>query len=374
MGAVVLGWSCPAAALDLTAGSGAANGCPPSGRGVAATIGAVAWLQPAPVAAYDNYGGNHYAPDRGNDRGIAIAFSEISGASHGLCLGVVYRHDYWGFASKDILDVLNGNYRDQLFDPARSYALAGKFSGFETTGLRLRKVLQFDVRQGWSLKVGAGVSLLYGLNGQRQSVSGDVTATSEFWARGAGVWDRIQSNIGEDDFNPYVKRGHPRALGYSTDLQVLLRTPRGWQADLTVMDAYGRLHWRDLPRSVKTLDNNEIGYNLNLDQNAAITGIDSIVSMKQRIEPKMHLAVITPPLRGYSVVVSDDVMQGLHFAAVGLRRDTGASTLDVSYDLRTQAVTLALGRSAFRVALSMDGVQPGRANVLGLAVQAARVW
>lgn len=372
-GASLLGLPFSAAALDLTAGSGAALGCPASGRGVAVTTGAVAWLQPAPVVTYDNYGGDRYAPAQAGNRGIGVGFAELTGAAYGMCIGAIYRHEYHGRASRDLLDALTGNHHDRLFDPGRSYALSMNFDAFQATGLRLRKVLDFELRGDWSLRVGVGASVLKGLRGQRQSVQGGIVATSGSWATGTGTWLRVHSSL-DEGFNPYVQRGNPRGIGYSTDVELLARSRDGWEVGLTVMDLYGRLHWRDLPQAAKYLDNTEISYNANLDQNAAITGMDSIVALKQRIEPKYHLVLVSRSLRGWSAVVSDDAVAGVHFPAMGARYRSDARSADLSYDLRTRAVTVAMGTPAFRVSVTSDDARPGRANVLGLALQTAYAW
>ncbi len=374
VGTALLGLSLSATALDLIAGSGAASNCPTSGRSVAATVGAVAWLQPAPVTTYDDYGGDYYAPDRASNRGVGIGFAEIAAAGFGLCVGAIYRHEYLGVASKDLLDVLIGSRHDQPFNPGRTYALSMDFSAFQATGLRLRKVFEYDLRKSWSLKIGVGASFLNGEKGQQQSIRGDIAANSGSWATGTANWLRVQSDLDADDFNPYVTRGDPRALGYSTDLELILRSSSGWEANFAVMDLYGSLHWRDLPMSVKQLDNAQIAHNENLDQNAAVVGLDSVISLKRRIEPKYHLALVTRPLHGWSAVVSDDAVEDLHFPAIGVRHRAGAHSVDLSYDLRTEALTLAVGMSALRLSLSMDNSDPGRANVLGWVLQSAYAW
>lgn len=373
-GAGLLGLSFCASALDLTAGSGAAQGCPASGDGVTATAGAVAWLQPAPVVSYDDYGDDHYKPALSGNRGVGVGFGELTAVTHGLCIGAVYRHEYHGLASRDLLDALVGNKNGQQFDPGRSYALFLDFNAFQATGLRLRKVLDFNLREDWSLHAGIGASLLKGLKGQYQSLQGDITASSGSWARGSATWLRMQSDVDYEDFNPYVPRGKPQAFGYSTDVQLTARSREGWEIDFIAMDIYGRLRWHDLPRSVKHLDNAEISYNANLDRNAAIEGQDSIVSFSQHIEPKYHLALTTRPLNGWSAVLSDDAVGGLHFPAMGARHCFGASSVDLAYDLRTHGVALAWVASSFRVSVATDDVRIGRANVLGTALQTFFAW
>lgn len=129
--------------------------------------------------SYDEYGGEHYAPDRSNNRGVGIGFAELTAAGHGLCIGAVYRHEYLGIASKDLLDVLTGSRHDRPFEPGRDYALSMDFSAFQANGLRLRKVFELELQNSWSMKVGIGASLLNDLKGQQQSIRGAITADSD---------------------------------------------------------------------------------------------------------------------------------------------------------------------------------------------------
>lgn len=373
VGAGLLLLSLSAAALDLTVGSGAASGCSISGRNVAANIGAVAWLEPAPLASYEDYGGDDYSPSHGSNRGVGIGFAEISASGFGLCVGAVYRQEYHARSSKDLLDVVRSSRLDRPFDPDREYDLSMNYDAFSATGLRLRKAFEIDLKQ-CTLKVGVGASLLQGQDGQQQRGGGSIAASSATWATGTAYWDRIQSDLSSRHFNPYVKRGNPRGWGYSTDLELLWTSRSGWEANLVVMDLYGQLRWRDLPRAVKRLDNAEISYNENLDQSASIVGMDSIVDLDQRIPTKYRLAFATRPLGGWSILVSDDAVDDLHFPAVGIRHRSSGHSLDLVYDLRTEASTLTFGASAFHIGFSIDNADPKGASVLGVVLRSVYAW
>jgi hypothetical protein len=372
-GATLFVVSLSAAALDLTAGSGAASGCPTSGRSVSITAAATAWLEPAPVSAYDEVGGRHYAPSHGQNRGVGIGFGEIAASTHGWCVGAVYRREYHGRSSKDLLDVVRSSRNDRPFDPDRTYALAMQYNAFTASGVRLRKAFELDFTQS-TLKIGVGATLLKGQEGERQRGQGSIAAISATWATGSAYWDRIQSNLGTDDFNPYVTRGNPSGWGYSTDLELQWKTRTGWEANLVAMDLYGRLRWRDLPRAVKRLDNDRISYNENLDQSASITGIDSIVDLDQRIPAKYRLLLVSRPLQGWSALVSDDAVNGLHFPSIGVRHRAGDRSVDLAYDFRTDGVTLTFAIPALRIALSTDNSDPNRSTALGLALQSVYTW
>lgn len=372
VGASLLALTFPAAALDLTAGSGAASGCPTSGRSLAVSMGAVGWLEPAPVTSYDEYGGRHYSPSEGANRGVGIGFAEIAAATHGFCLGIVYREEYHGRASKDLLDLIRGGHHDDLFDPARTYELALDYEAFSATGLRLRKTFEIAFDES-TLKIGTGASLLKGRDGERHRGLGSITASSSDWATGTAYWDRIKSDLGADDFNPYVERGHPSGWGYSTDLELSWTTRSGWEANLVVMDLYGQLHWRDLPRTLKRLDNAQISYNENLDESATIVGFDSVVDLDQRIPTKYHLALTTRPFKGWSAIVSDDVVDDLHFPSVGVRHRLRDHSIDLAYDLRTEGLTLTFAASAFRIALSAQTAFD-RSTVFGLVAHSMHAW
>lgn len=373
--AVLAGLPHAASALDFTAGSGAARNCPGSGRGAVITAGAIGWLAPAPVVSHDNYGGKRYSPGDGINRGIAVGFAELAAHTNGFCLGVVYRQEYVGSASRDLLDVLRGNHLDTPFDAGRAYELKAQFDSLQAAGLRLRRAATIGLPKGWSLRAGMGISLLEGLGIQQQAVQGSLTATSSSWARGAGTWVRIKRHVGEDKFNPYVPRGNPRGRGYSSDLQVILQSADGWHAGFTAMDLYGRMHWRDLPHSARNLNNADVSYNANFDQDAAITGMDSISGFSPRIEPKYRMALSSRPFFSrWSVLASDDAVSGIHFPAAGIRRQFRGGTAELGYDFRTKAVNAAVESSAFSLAIATTSLSTHRAHVLGLSMQAAHAW
>lgn len=370
----LLGLPLPATALDLTAGSGAAQGCPATGRGVVATISAIGWLEPAPVVLHDNYGGDRYAPADGTNRGFGIGFAELAGAAYGVCVGAVYRHEYHGRASRDLLDAVRGNHLEEPFDSGRTYSAFMDFDGLQAAGVRVRKVLDYQLSPAWGLRVGIGVSLLKGVKGQHQSVQGSVLATSASWATGAGTWLRLKSNRKEEGFNPYVYRGNPRGIGYSSDVELFVRSRSGWEIDLTVMDLYGRVHWHDVPTALKALNSSSISYNANLDQNASITGVDSILAYKQHIKPKYRLALASRPVQGWSLMATDDAVGRMHFPAAGIRYSMRSGQIDASYDLRTRAATLAWKNSGLQLSATMDDPRTSRAHVLGLVMSAASTW
>lgn len=367
-------YAAPTPALDLTAGAGAAQNCPDAEYGIAFNASVIAYLEPAPVVTVESYGGGRYDPSMGSNSGIGIGFGELTGKVSGLCVGLLFRAEYRAEASKDLLDVLVSNHFGKPFDAGRTYGLWMSEYSFKADGVRLRRVFDFNGSDEWSSKLGISSSLLRAMEGQEDSLSGQVTATSSSYAVGTGTWLQTASNLNLANFNPFVAPGNPSAYGFSTDFEWILSSKAGWSMDMAVIDALGRLYWKEVPRSLRTLNNAAISYNANFDRDAFITGIDSRVSYTQELTSKYHLMIAAPPMAKFSGYIEDDFVEGLHFPSLGARYGGGARFGELSYDLRTKAVGVGGKIDGFRAAVTTNDLRIRNATVLGLSLQAAHSW
>ncbi len=373
-----------AAALDWTLGAGAAEHCPASAAGLSFNVGAIAYVEPAPVLSVDDYGGDHYLPSRGNNIGIGIGFAELSGEVAGFCVGALYRAEYFGEASRDILDALVANHYRRPFDTGRTYGLSLSDQSFRADGGRLRRVFDVQFSDQWSASLGVGVSVLKGLEGRQESVSGSAVATSGSYAVGTATWLKTDTNLNLADFNPFVAPGTPGGYGFSTDLEFIARSRAGYSLDFIVMDALGRLYWHDVPESYRTLDNATVSYNADFNRNAFVTGFDSRVTFVQDLPRNYRLAATLPVVSKLSAVVADDLIEGFHFPSLGARYGEpggiGAgrfgsgpfSTID--YDFRTKSLSLGGGLPFLSAAITANSFRPRNATVLGISLQAFHTW
>ncbi len=367
-------YSATTSALDLTAGAGAAQNCPDTNYGIAFNASAIAYLEPAPVVTVDNYGGGHYAPSPGSNTGIGIGYSELTGDVSGFCVGVLFRAEYRAEASRDLLDVLVANHFGHPFDAGKTYNLWMSEYSFKAGGMRLRRVIDFDISDQWSSKLGISASLLKATEGQEDTLSGKVTATTSTYAVGTATWLQTASNLNLANFNPFVAPGNPSGYGFSTDWEWITTSRAGWSMDVIVIDALGRLYWKDVPRSLRTLNNAEISYNANFDRDAFITGIDSRVSYTQDLAPKYHLTIDTPQLSRLSGYVEDDWVDGLHFPSLGAKYGEGGDFGEVNYDIRTKAVGVGAKIAWVRALVTTNDIRIRSATVLGISVQASHSW
>jgi hypothetical protein len=361
-------------ALDLTVGSGAAQNCPDSTYAMAFSAAAIAYVEPAPVLTVTRYGAGHYSPDSNNDLGIGIGFAELTGKAAGLCVGALYRTEYRDEASPDLLDALVANHFGHPFDAARTYQLSLTDNSFKADGVRVRRVTEFNFTDQWTVKAGFGASYLNALQGQHETLSGEVTATSATYAVGTATWLNTASNLNLANFNPFVAPGNPGGDGFSTDVEFIAQSTSGFSMDLIVMDALGRIYWRDVPQSLKTLNNATIRYNANFDRDAFVTGVDSRVNFVQDLVPKYHLdfsATVTPKL---SAIVEDDFVSGYHFPSLGARYGTDERLALINCDFRTKAVSLGTQLRSVTASVTTNNIRVGNATVLGFSIQAMHVW
>jgi hypothetical protein len=373
-GVVLAIFSATTSAIDLTAGAGAAHNCPDGNHGIALNASAIAYLEPAPIVTVNDYGGGHYSPSTGNNIGIGIGYSELTGEASGYCIGVLFRAEYRAEASKDLLDALVANHFGHTFDPARTYRLSLNEEAFKADGIRVRRVLDFDLTDQWSTKLGFGASLLKAIEGQDDSLSGKVTATSTTYAVGTATWLQTASNLNSANFNPFVAAGTASAYGYSTDFELISRSKAGWSIDFVVIDALGRLYWHDIPQSLRTLSNATIRYNANFDREAFVTGVDSRISYVQDLTPKYHLAFTAPVSSNLGAYVEDDFVDGLHFPSLGARYGTDGRLAEVNYDFRTRAVGVGGNLGAITALVTTNDIRFRSATVLGISIQATHAW
>ncbi len=291
----------------------------------------------------------------------------------GFCVGILYREQYYGKASRDLLDLWVSNHQAERFEAGRRYDIAGRVNTLRATGLRVRKTHRFDMASGITLQLAAGASLLKGLDVAQKSYSGVVTATSDSWIAGNASWQRTKSDVNPLKFSPYVGTGNPHGLGYSTDVE-LIAGFRGWTLDAATVDALGRIWWRDVPQSIKTLDNAAISYNANLDQDAAITGFDQRVDFRQDLPMRFRFMLTSAALGSWRLRVEDGLIHGLHFPAVGTVLQLGTGSLEVDYDLRTRAVGLGGTFGPLRLAILADDPRVKRASTLGISLSAGLAW
>ncbi len=153
-------------ALDLTAGSGAANSC----EGVPhLQAAAVAYFEPAPVFSITDYGGSRYAPSPGNDLAVGVGFAEASADVQHFCVGFLARAEFEGTASKDILDILHANHFGQTFDTGRTYDAWYEAKLFKAYGMRLRRAFELGQVGNFGFTLGLGASLLKATRGWQQA-------------------------------------------------------------------------------------------------------------------------------------------------------------------------------------------------------------
>lgn len=361
-------------ALDLTLGAGPAQNCPKAGGAVSFDAAAITYVEPGPVLDITDYGGGHYAPGAGNNRGIGIGFGELAGEVGGFCVGAIYRTEYLTEASRDILDILIANHFGNPFIAGRTYHVSGTDNSFEATGLRVRRAFDVDFTDQWSAKFGIGVSALKGLRVQQESLTGSVTATSPTYAVGTATWIKADSNLNLADFNPFVAPGNPEGYGFSTDFEFIAESKGGSSVDFTVIDALGRLYWSEVPQSLKTLNNATISYDADFNRDALIVGLDSRVSFVQDLVPKYKLAYTVPVVSRVSAVVEDDFVEGYHFPSLGARYGDHERYGEVNFDFRTKAVGIGARSAMVSAMLTSNSILPRNASVLGFSVQALYVW
>ena len=305
---------------------------------------------------------------------LALALAKSPPRSPAPVSGYSYRADYLAEASRDLLDAIVGNHFSRPFDVGRIYQLELDDRSFRASGVRFRHVFDSDIADGWSARIGVGISGLKGLSGRYESLHGAATATSGTYAIGAATWLKADSNYNLADFNPFVAPGVAGGYGFSTDIELLAESSSGYAVDLVVMDAIGRIYWHDVPQSVQTLNNAAIRYDADFNRDAFVIGKDSRVSYVQELPAIYHLALTIPAGTRLRAIVEDDLISRFHFPSVAARYGAAARYGELNFDFRTRAVGIGARTSFIGAMFTINSLKPRNASVLGVSLQATHSW
>lgn len=361
-----------APALDFTLGAGPIDRCQAGGPSVHAA--ALAYLQPAPVLLADEYGGEHFQSIGGRNVAVGTGYADVTARAGKFCAGVFYRTDYRGSAAGDTLDALVANRERRPFDVGRTYRLHLESAYFDSVGLRLSRVFPFEPLPGWTVQLGLTASLMKALTHRDERLDGSAVAVDARYAVGTASLVRALTNYDMKDFNPFVEKADPKGYGYAADAGLLVVSPTGYRIELTVMDAYSRIEWKDVPQSLETVDNQTLRYDANFNREAFVNGRDRRVDIGRTIQPRYRTVASAPLTRRVALVVSDDYVYSTHFPAAGLRASVRDMIAELSYDARTEAVSLNLGKGWFGLSLTTNDIRPGNASVLGATLNFAGGW
>jgi hypothetical protein len=358
-------------ALDFTVGSGAASDCSGVPHMQAA---AAAYMEPAPLSTVNRYGGSQYEPSSGNNIGLGVGFAEISAAAAKFCVGLLYRTEAEGSASKDLLDILHANHFGQAFDTGRTYHAWYEEQSLKAAGLRVRRAFEAGELGGFRFTLGLGASLLDAVQGRQQSLTGTAVATSPSYAVGTATWLRTESDLNPNDFNPFVGPGDPTGLGFSTDFELKVASAEGAALDVIVMDAAGRIYWHGTRNVLLMADNSTIRYNADLNRDAFVSGIDSRINEVERIPTKYHAEFSQPILSHVSALLEDDAVNGYHFVSVGARYGSAEHNASAIFDTRVHAVGIGGQWRSFYASFASNHWRPQDATALGASLGISLRW
>jgi hypothetical protein len=361
-----------AAAFDFTLGVGPVAACQSPAAGLRAA--ALTVLEPTPVLRIREYGRRRYDPEPGENLAVGVGYADLAAPVGHTCLAAFYRTDYVGQATRDALDALVANRNDRPFDVGRTYELGLDSTWLQSAGFKVSRVFGYEPWSEWSVRVGVSASLMKALSLRRDTLIGRAMATSGDYAVGTATLRRADSDYDRKDFNPFVGRADPDGYGFGADVGLVVRSPAGWVTELTVMDAYTRFDWRDVPQSMDKADNQTIRYDANFNREAFVQGVDRRVDVTQPLDPRYRAAQSVPVGRGLTVIVSNDYAYDTHFPAVGLQYQWEDIVTRTTYDTRMQAVSLDCRWSWLAVSITADDPDFGDASVLGASLQFVRDW
>ena len=319
------------------------------------------------------YGGEYHRPAVGNNIGFAVAFGELSTHVDTFCLGLVAREEWDAHATRDLLDAVVSNHDGKPFETGRAYRLAYQLQMFQAGGIRLRRVLTLARSPAGRLQLGIGISLLRAAQGRQEWGYGSAIATSPEYAVGTAVWTRIDSSS-PSGFNPFVGAPHPSGWGYATDLNLRVELHSGTSADLVIMDPESRIYWRHIAESIRSFDDATLRYNVDLNREPLLTGMDSRINSVQRLPVKYRVALDQSIAGDWHLWLSDDVIEGYHFPALGVRYGSQDRYIHTGLDTRGRAVEISARWHGLEVAVATNHLPLSEATELTVSLELIHPW
>lgn len=306
---------------------------------------------------------NDYAPRGGRNLALITARVESGMDWQGLRVSALYRMEWLATVQRGTLDLYRTDRMLAAHKIGTTTSIDYRLDGFEARGLQLGKAWRFNQDSGWTIKLGASVNLLQGQKIRQEQWSGMALATAARTLRFSGEASRtwaMNSNADNlvNDFVPAYRLGDPGGRGYSLDLGMHVERQDGAFLDWTIADAFSRMYWTNIPQFTYS--------GSGVFNGAFPEGKKWRVDFADRLPVKQTL-LLSLPIQPVHLELSDSVMQGQHFAAMGLRQEYAwGLSARLDYDFRFKTVGVGLAYRNFRIGLRSDAILPAQTHAFGL--------
>jgi len=201
-------------------------------------------------------------------------------------VGYTYRKEAVIETSSDTMLLVNQASNDLDLTLGKQYNLGLEIEGFEVHGVMFANSISVYEKNGWNIRLGGAVELLYGTETQHGNVSGDASAVNEsdydFTLHSRYLY--TENYLYELDVDRVT------SYGYTTHISLFSRY-NDFSLSVIVNDISGKLYWKNLPYS----DVNMASGNKSYDENGyvkyapVISGIERTTKFTQTLMKKWRI-------------------------------------------------------------------------------------
>jgi len=201
-------------------------------------------------------------------------------------LGYTYRKEAVITSSSDAMLLINQATNDLDLILGKNYDMDLEIEGFEVHGIMLANSMTLYKKNGWDIRLGGAVELLYGTETQHGNVSGNASTLSErdydFTLHSTYLYtENYLYDLDVDSVTSY---------GYTTHVS-LYASYNDFALAIIANDINGKLYWKNLPYS----DVNMASENKSYDENGyveyapLISGVERTTKFTQTLMRKWRI-------------------------------------------------------------------------------------
>lgn len=296
--------------------------------------------------------------------------AELTRRDAGQELGLLWRYDYLLDFTPDTAELYNAYAKGLAPDTGRAYGLGVTARYSEALGVRWSPVFQWQP----GLTVTPGFNLLQGY----KLTDGGLGGSARFRQPGFSGADfqgaELAVDYHYDEPQLYEEKlgWHPRnpdGWGYSLDLRADWRPDDRRSLTLQLYDVYGRLHWRQAPRTQYQFD---------------YQAVPAAHQLTGQLETDDHYTQVLP-MRGrlsgeyrlnerWQAGWQLDANRYVRLGQVSAGYSVGAWTGSLLWEPQTGALGVALAHPGFRCRWLADSLNTNRARRLGISLAAETSW
>lgn len=202
-----------------------------------------------PVKEYSGNWSNAYTPRDGMNLAISSGRLESGISWNTWRLAVLYREDLMIESSKDTTNLAYYNKQGSAIPSGHAFNVNLKIQGFDANGIRLDKGMVIFQDERKSVSMGAGLTLLHGLNVRIANANGTASSNTNGYSYNVTAQDAYSNAT-----YPFISNGAPAGQGYALNIGTRINWVSGMRIDLAANDVMGMMRWRNMPYTTETLD------------------------------------------------------------------------------------------------------------------------